>query len=382
MSRGVLGPNMDLVGQPSWLRPTAVLPARPSSSWRDQTVIFQEEAENGQDNRELRPSGLDLSAEEKGESDKDENGGSVIQFGPKKVSEEGGRTTSPYVDILLKGSSLQSTLRQSEEKDTRGTGSGILLTPSSRRQETRLDLSTVRGWREALENNLTEATDPTEILDTTSSTTTSAISTVQTTLSTETTSVASTARETVTTSVPIQLTYRQKGHKFIEPTFLFTTSSPRQTKQLTTTLVEENLEERDGHSVPSHFFQLEDYPETEQNFSIGVESDDLGEFSEEADAAVRESWMYNVVNNTSEEVTELVESDKEVGTNTSIASNGTSNELERRPRDNTGGEHESIEGAYKRLEAQYGSWQNGAVERGRTHPVFVVIFLLLRQSLL
>ena len=90
--------------------------------------------------------------------------------------------------------------------------------------------------------------------------------------------------------------------------------------------------------------------------------------------------MYNVVNNTSEEVTELVESDKELGTNTSIASNGTSNELERRPRDNTGGEHESLEGAYKRLEAQYGSWQNSAVELGRTHPVFVVIFFLLRQT--
>jgi len=371
--RGVLGPNMDLEGQPSWLRPTAVLPARPSSSWRDQTVIFQEEAEKGLDNREVRPSGSDLSEKEKGES---ETGGSVAQFGPKKVSEEGGRTTSPYVDILLKGSSLRSTLSQSEEKDTRG--SGILLTPSSRRQEGRFDLSTVTGWRGALESNLTEATDPTEILDTMSSTTTSAISTVQTTLSTETTSA--TARETVTTSVPIQLTYRQKGHKFIEPTFLFTTSSPRQTKQLTTTLVEENLEERDGHSVASHFFQLEDYPETEQNFSIGVESDNLGEFSEEADAAVRESWMYNVENNTSEEVTELVESDKELGTNTSIASNGTSNELERRPRDNTGGEHESLEGAYKRLEAQYGSWQNSAVELGRTHPVFVVIFFLLRQT--
>merc|ERR550517_1711246 len=159
-----------------------------------------------------------------------------------------------------------------------------------------------------------------------------------------TTSIASTARETVTTSVPIQLTHRHKGHRFIEPTFLFTTSSPRQTKQLelTTTEVENDLEERDGHSVPSHFFQLEDYPE-EKNFSIG-QSDDLGEFSEEADAAVRESWMYNIENNTSEEVTELVESDNEVGTNTSIASSGTSNELERRPRDNTGGEHESLDG--------------------------------------
>merc|ERR550517_406209 len=199
-----------------------------------------------------------------------------------------------------------------------------------------------------------------------------------------TTSIASTARETVTTSVPIQMTHRHKGHKFIEPTFLFSTSSPRQTKQLelTTKEVEEDLEERDGHSVPSHFFQLEDYPE-EKNFSIG-QSDDLSEFSEEADASVRESWMYNIVNNTSEEVTELVESDKEVGTNTSIASNGTSNELERRPRDNTGGEHESLDGPYKRLQAQYGSWQNSAaVECRRTHPVFIVVFLLLhRQSLL
>ena len=385
LPRGVVIGPMDLEGQPSQLRPTAVLPARPSSSWRDQTVIFQEaEPEMGQENREVvGPSGLDLS-EEKGKSDLGKNGGSMIQFGSKKVS-EGGRTTSPYVDILLKGS-FGTTLRQGQEKDTtRGTGSGILLTPSSRRQESRFDLSNVGGWREALESNLTKATDPTEIVDTMSSTTTSATSTVQTILPTVTTSIASTGRETVTTtSVPIQLTYRQKGHKFIEPTFLFTTSSPRQTKQLelTTTEVEEDLEERDGHSVPSHFFQLEDYPE-EKNFSIG-QSDDLSEFSEEADASVRESWMYNIVNNTSEEVTELVESDKEVGTNTSIASNGTSNELERRPRDNTGGEHESLDGPYKRLQAQYGSWQNSAaVECRRTHPVFVVIFLLLhRQSLL
>ena len=237
-----------------------------------------------------------------------------------------------------------------------------------------------------MESNLTEATDPTEIVDTMSSTTTSAMSTVQTTLTTVRTSIASTARETVTTSVPIQLTYRQKGQKFIEPTFLFTTSSPRQTKQLelTTTLVEENLEERDGHSVPSHFFQLEDYPE-EKNFSTIRQSDDLGEFIEEGDPAVRESWVYNVEkNNSSEEVTELLESNKEVGTNTSIASsNGTgSNELERRPRDNTGGEHESLEGPYKRLQAQYGSWQNSAVKCGGTFKVFIVVSFLLRQSLL
>merc|ERR1712192_217815 len=162
-----------------------------------------------------------------------------------------------------------------------------------------------------------------------SSTTTSAISTVQTTLTTVTTSIASASRETVTvTSLPIQLTYRQKGHKFIEPTFLFTTSSPRQTKQLELTTTEVEEEKRDGHSVPSHFFQLEDYPE-EKNFSIG-QSDDLSElFIEEADASVRESWMYNIVNNTSEE--EVTELQGESETNTSIPSNVTSNELERRP---------------------------------------------------
>merc|ERR1719234_2282536 len=177
------------------------------------------------------------------------------------------------------------------------------------------------------------------------------------TLTTVTTSIGIASRETVTvtvTSAPIQLTYRQKGHKFIEPTFLFTTSSPRQTKQLELTTTEVEEEKRDGHSVPSHFFQLEDYPE-EKNFSIIGQSDDLSElFSEEADASVRESWMYNIVNNTSEE--EVTELEGESETNTSIPSNETSNELERRPRDNTGGEHESLEGPYKRLQAQYGSW--------------------------
>merc|ERR1712083_1101377 len=107
--------------------------------------------------------------------------------------------------------------------------------------------------------------------------------------------------------------------------------------------------------------------------------DDPGEFSEEADASVRASWMYNV-NNSSEELTESVESEKEVATNRSIG-NKTSNELERRPRDNTG-EHESLEGPYKRLQAQYGSWQNGAgVQFVRTDQIFFVIFLL-SQSLL
>ena len=368
LPRGVLLGPMDMAGQPSRLRPTAVLPARPSSTWRDQTVIFQEdETEKGSE----KGSFLDLS-ENQGKTDKGENGGSMIQFGSKKESEEGG-TSSPYVDILLKGS-FGASLRQSEEKDTRGSGSGILLTPSSRGQEEKNDLSTVRGWRESLEDDLTEVTDSKEIVDAMSTTTTSAISRVQTTFTTVTTS-------TVTTSVPIQLTYRQKGHQYIEPTFLFTTSSPRQTKQLelTTTEMEDNPEERDGHSVPSHFFQLEDYPE-EKNFSV-EQSDDPGEFSEEADASVRASWMYNVNNNSSEELTESVATEKEVATNSSIPGNGTSNELERRPRDNTG-EHESLEGPYKRLQAQYGSWQNGAgVQFVRTDQIFFVIFLL-SQSLL
>ena len=91
--------------------------------------------------------------------------------------------------------------------------------------------------------------------------------------------------------------------------------------------------------------------------------------------------MYNVNNNSSEELTESVESEKEVATNRSIPGNKTSNELERRPRDNTG-EHESLEGPYKRLQAQYGSWQNGAgVQFVRTDQIFFVIFLL-SQSLL
>merc|ERR1712062_846744 len=102
--------------------------------------------------------------------------------------------------------------------------------------------------------------------------------------------------------------------------------------------------------------------------------------SEEADASVRASWMYDVNNNSSEELTESVESEKEVATNRSIPGNGTSNELERRPRDNTG-EHESLEGPYKRLQAQYGSWQNSAIQSKRTSQVLFVLFLL-RESLL
>ena len=106
LPRGVLGP-MDMAGQPSRLRPTAVLPARPSSTWRDQTVISQEdETEKGSE----KGSFLNLS-ENQGKTDKGENGGSMIQFGSKKESEEGG-TSSPYVDILLKGSFGNTVLLQ------------------------------------------------------------------------------------------------------------------------------------------------------------------------------------------------------------------------------------------------------------------------------
>ena len=135
--QGVLEP-LDLVGEPSHLRPTAVLPARPSSSWRDKTVFYQEDVLGGD------------GSEERGGSDKHKKGDSGTYLQPEEVS-EGRRTTSLYVDLLLKGS-FDPSPRQSAEKNSReqGSGSGILLTPSSRRkEEDGFDLSTVGGWREA-----------------------------------------------------------------------------------------------------------------------------------------------------------------------------------------------------------------------------------------
>ena len=83
LPRGVLLGPMDMAGQPSRLRPTAVLPARPSSTWRDQTVIFQEdETEKGSE----KGSFLDLS-ENQGKTDK---GGSMVQFGSTSRAREGG----------------------------------------------------------------------------------------------------------------------------------------------------------------------------------------------------------------------------------------------------------------------------------------------------
>ena len=402
--QGVLEP-IDLVGEPSHLRPTAVLPARPSSSWRDKTV-FQEHVVGGDG------SSFDM-AEGRGGSEKHKKGDSVTYLRPEEVS-EGRRTTSLYVDLLLKGS-FDPSPRRSAEKNSRepGSGSGILLTPSSKRkEEDGFDLSTVKGWREAQK----VTSKPTEAMDKMATTTTSAVTSVhsiseqstsehstseQSTVPTTTklTSVVSTARERSTTSASIQSTFRHKNHKFLEPVFLFTTSSPRQTKQLelTTTTEEEQVdsEERNGHSVPSHFFQLEDYPSgssypeesnftevrnylDDRNIPVG-QSDNQSEYVEEENAAVRETWLYNV-NNTSEEVTHMSKSDKEAATNTSVPRNGTSNELERTPRDSAG-EHESLEGPYKRLQAQYGSWQNSAVQSKRTSQVLFVIFLL-RESLL
>ena len=116
----------------------------------------------------------------------------------------------------------------------------------------------------------------------------------------------------------------------------------------------------------------------DRNFPVG-QSDNQSEYVEEENAAVRETWLYNV-NNTSEEVTHMSESDKEAAANTSVPRNDTSNELERTPRDSAG-DHESLEGPYKRLQAQYGSWQNSAVQSKRASQVLFVIFLL-RESLL
>ena len=121
--QGVLEP-IDLVGEPSHLRPTAVLPARPSSSWRDKTV-FQEHVVGGDG------SSFELS-EGRGGSDKHKKGDSGTYLQPEEVT-EGRGSTSLYVDLLLKGS-FDPSPRQSAKKNSRdqGSGSGILLTPSSK----------------------------------------------------------------------------------------------------------------------------------------------------------------------------------------------------------------------------------------------------------
>ena len=76
--RGVLEP-IDLVVEPSHLRPTAVLPARPSSSWRDQTVFHQEDVVGGDG------SSFDVSEGRRG-SDKNRKSDSGLYLQPEDLS--------------------------------------------------------------------------------------------------------------------------------------------------------------------------------------------------------------------------------------------------------------------------------------------------------
>ena len=59
---------------------------------------------------------------------------------------------------------------------------------------------------------------------------------------------------------------------------------------------------------------------------------------------------------------------------TEVITIGQVTELERRPRDND--QLEPLEGAYKRLEAQYGGWENSGAGAGSSALVISTILLL------
>ena len=233
------------------------------------------------------------------------------------------------------------------------------------------DLSTVTGWRQEMTKGSTvEATaiiyasttrTPTKWITRRKTlanyiTTTTSTITITTTPTTATASITSTTSITTTESMtttdelttviptisPPGVTVRRTDGGYIEPTFVFTTSSPRRTKHLElTTTLGGHQEEQANYTLPSHFFQLEDYPaEEEENETIpdlphstvhnsdGSEKQGEVEITEAnfaakptigGNAAVRAAWLYRVSNSSEEEE----EEEEEVSDMTDVAEDAT-----------------------------------------------------------
>ena len=252
------------------LRPTAQLPAVTSHSWRDRTVLLY--ADEGQQKEQVKE-----VEEEKGVPEKQEE------------QEE-----------------QQEQERQEEQELEQEHQEGGLY-----------DLSTVTGWRQEMSTGNTAKVTNTET------------STAQETTTTKIRPTAKVATTTIKTRIPIQttqghVTIRKSDGRYLEPTFLFTTESSRRTKQLEQTTTQGGVEEKEASLslvMPSHFFQLEDYPQDDNSTSDQGSDQEEGETTEKfaaartpsGNAGVRESWLYRV-NNTGEG-----------GSNT--ADNNTSEEL-------------------------------------------------------
>ena len=273
--------DSDTTSGATQVRPTAQLPAVTSHSWRDRNVLLYADGQQKEQEEEVE--------EEKGVLEKQEE---------QENQEE------------------QES--QEEQEQWREHEEGGLY-----------DLSTVTGWRQEMSTGNTAKVTNTEASTAQEATTTDIIPT------------AKVATTTIKTRTPIQttqgrITIRKSDGRYIEPTFLFTTESSRRTKQLELTTTQGGEEEEASLSpvMPSHFFQLEDYPQDDNSTNDQLEGSDQEEEettekfpaarTPSGKAGVRESWLYRV-NNTGEEGSNSADNNtSEEGSNT--ADNNTSEE--------------------------------------------------------
>ena len=188
--------------------------------------------------------------------------------------------------------------------------------------------------------------------------------------------------------------------KLMDPKYIFTTEIS--TQRTTTSLTEENVttllpsttttlrstattttprEPVTSTPVYSHNFDLtEDDSNFEIHYSNGTIEDNRNKTLYNVETTTVPSYddLPVVLNSSSLDVPRLRSDlyDVMVDENaTEVITIGQVTELERRPRDND--QFEPLDGAYKRLEAQYGGWENSGAQSGLGGSVLVISASLL-----
>ena len=117
--------------------------------------------------------------------------------------------------------------------------------------------------------------------------------------------------------------------------------------------------------IPSTMYSVEPYFSTTVPTFEDLEVINVTKTNNQRDIPKLRSDLYDVIVN--ENATEVI-------------TIGQVTELERRPRDND--QVEPLEGAYKRLEAQYGGWENGSfgVKIGGHRGYVLVISVIIVSS--
>ena len=302
-----------------------------------------------------------------------------------------------------------------EPETTVGNRRSILITPPPQpRNGNKYSLAERVGTESA--ETATTTDNPSTTTRTTTTTTLSSSTTSTTTTYAEVSSSSSkeimpatrktttvTSKETVTAMNffgGIMVNARKKSTpKLMDPKYIFTTET---STQKTTTLIEENVttlspstttttsststtttitkEPVTSTPVYSHNFDL---TEDDSNFEIlysngnAVENRNKTLYNVETTTVPSYDDLPVVLNSTSLDVPRLRSDlyDVMVDENaTEVITIGRVTELARRPRDND--QLEPLDGAYKRLEAQYGGWENSGAGVGGSALVIIALSLL------